>query len=166
MPAHGVSIIPSPAPSAAPDAMAPRQLRAPLDERTAAQERRARQPQRLGDAEVRRTERAPALPSEFEIYVNRLANPALDLRADSLRPGEVLPVRRLGAELIDEVLQDGDRGAVDFSPVVPPDYVIAPGDELVLSVWGSVDAELRLIVDRSGRITVPRVGSMMVSGGV
>ncbi|HOM12919.1 MAG TPA: SLBB domain-containing protein [Rubrivivax sp.] len=148
----------------APDAMAPRQLRAPLDERTAAQERRARQPQRLGDAEVRRAERAPALPSEFEIYVNRLANPALDLRADNLRPGEVLPIRRLGAELIDDVLQDGDRGAVDFSPVVPPDYVIAPGDELVLSVWGSVDAELRLIVDRSGRITVPRVGSMMVSG--
>ena len=60
-----------------------------------------------------------------------------------------------------DVLQDA---AVDFSPVVPPDYVIAPGDEIVLAVWGSVDAELRLIVDRSGRITVPRVGSMMVSG--
>ncbi len=144
------------------DPMAPRTLRSAQDERAAA-ERRARTTVR-DDQALRRMERRPALPSEFEIYVNRLANPALDLRRDSLRPGEVLPIRRLGAELMDEVLQDGDRGAVDFSPVVPPDYVIAPGDELVLSVWGSVDAELRLIVDRSGRITVPRVGSMMVSG--
>jgi protein involved in polysaccharide export with SLBB domain len=152
--------------AAAVDPMAPRQLRSPLDERTATQERRTRQqPTRPVESDMRRIERPPTLPSEFEIYVNRLANPALDLRREALRPGEVLPIRRLGAELIDEVLQDSDdRGAVDFSPVVPPDYVIAPGDELVLSVWGSVDAELRLIVDRSGRITVPRVGSMMVSG--
>ena len=34
----------------------------------------------------------------------------------------------------------------------------------MLSIWGSVDAELRLVVDRTGRITVPRVGSIMVSG--
>ena len=58
--------------------------------------------------------------------------------------------------------QDGE--VVDFSPLVPPDYLISPGDEIVLSIWGSVDAELRLFVDRSGRITVPRVGSIMVSG--
>jgi protein involved in polysaccharide export with SLBB domain len=31
-------------------------------------------------------------------------------------------------------------------------------------MWGSVDADLRLVVDRSGRISVPRVGTIMVSG--
>lgn len=141
--------------------MGPSQLRSPLDERAAAEQRRARQPVRTGEPQAARIERTPPPPSEFEIHVNRLAYPAIDFRADALRPGEVLPIRRLGAELMDEVAQDA---AVDFSPVVPPDYVIAPGDEIVLAVWGSVDAELRLIVDRSGRITVPRVGSMMVSG--
>ena len=149
------------------DPMAPRQLRTPQDERTTVQERerererRARQQPRTGEPQTRGTERRPAPPSEFEIHVNQMAYPAIDFRADNLRPGEVLPIRRLGAELMDDVLQDQ---AADLSPVVPPDYVIAAGDEIVLSVWGSVDAELRLIVDRSGRITVPRVGSMMVSG--
>ncbi len=64
------------------------------------------------------------------------------------------------------MITDQNRGneTIDFSPLVPPDYLISPGDEIVLSIWGSVDAELRLFVDRSGRITVPRVGSIMVSG--
>jgi protein involved in polysaccharide export with SLBB domain len=47
---------------------------------------------------------------------------------------------------------------------VPPDYVVAPGDEVLLTIWGSVDADLRLIIDRAGRITVPRVGTVQVSG--
>jgi protein involved in polysaccharide export with SLBB domain len=34
----------------------------------------------------------------------------------------------------------------------------------VLTLWGSIDADLRLVVDRSGRINVPRVGPIMVSG--
>ena len=47
---------------------------------------------------------------------------------------------------------------------MPPDYLVAPGDEVVLTLWGSIDADLRLIVDRSGRISVPRVGAILVSG--
>ncbi|HET7525982.1 MAG TPA: SLBB domain-containing protein [Burkholderiaceae bacterium] len=54
--------------------------------------------------------------------------------------------------------------AQDFNPQVPPDYVVQPGDEIVLTVWGSVDANLRLVVDRTGRISVPRVGAIAVSG--
>ena len=64
------------------------------------------------------------------------------------------------------MITEQNRGgeAIDYSPLVPPDYLVSAGDEIVLSIWGSVDAELRLVVDRSGRITVPRVGSIMVSG--
>ncbi|MBL8350036.1 MAG: SLBB domain-containing protein [Burkholderiaceae bacterium] len=54
--------------------------------------------------------------------------------------------------------------APDYSPIVPPDYLVRAGDELVVTVWGSVDADLRLLVDRSGRITIPRVGPIFVSG--
>ena len=61
--------------------------------------------------------------------------------------------------------QNRDGEVIDFSPLVPPDYLISAGDEIVLSIWGSVDAELRLFVDRSGRITdAARRGSIMVSG--
>ena len=47
---------------------------------------------------------------------------------------------------------------------MPPDYRVAPGDELLVTIWGSVDADLRLIVDRTGRISIPRIGSVTVAG--
>ncbi|MCR5866977.1 SLBB domain-containing protein [Aquincola sp. J276] len=49
-------------------------------------------------------------------------------------------------------------------PQVPADYLITPGDEIALTIWGSVDADLRLVVDRAGRLNIPRVGSVLVSG--
>ena len=45
-----------------------------------------------------------------------------------------------------------------------PDYVVGPGDELLIRVWGQVSFNDRLTVDRSGAIYVPRVGSVHVSG--
>ncbi len=55
-----------------------------------------------------------------------------------------------------------------FSPVdwmqVPSDYVIGPGDELQIKIWGQVQASLRVIVDRSGQIYVPQVGQIAVAG--
>jgi protein involved in polysaccharide export with SLBB domain len=115
---------------------------------------------RLSDPDqpdLRALESALPKPSEFEEYVNRLAFPN-----EVQRPDVPLSIRRLGAGLI----TGQNRGAevIDYSPLVPPDYLIAAGDEIVLSIWGSVDAELRLVVDRSGRISVPRVGTIMVSG--
>lgn len=47
---------------------------------------------------------------------------------------------------------------------VPADYVIGPGDEIVLKLWGAVDADLRLLVDRNGQVTIPRVGTMNIAG--
>lgn len=47
---------------------------------------------------------------------------------------------------------------------VPADYVIGPGDEINLKLWGAVDADLRLAVDRNGQISIPRVGTMTVAG--
>jgi protein involved in polysaccharide export with SLBB domain len=69
-------------------------------------------------------------------------------------------IRRFGAEL---VLQYQPASA-DASVPVPPDYLLSPGDEVVLTIWGSVDADLRLPVDRSGRINIPRVGAVLVAG--
>ena len=77
-------------------------------------------------------------------------------------PGEPPIIRRLGTGLITDQNRGGE--AIDYSPLVPPDYLVSAGDEIVLSVWGSVDADLRLFVDRSGRISIPRVGAIMVSG--
>jgi protein involved in polysaccharide export with SLBB domain len=55
-----------------------------------------------------------------------------------------------------------------FSPVdwmqVPSDYIVGPGDELQIKVWGQVEANLRVIVDRSGQIYLPQVGEISVAG--
>lgn len=60
----------------------------------------------------------------------------------------------------------GNRGvaAVEANRQVPPDYVVGLGDEIQLTIWGSVDADLRLTVDHAGRIVVPRVGPVVVAG--
>lgn len=47
---------------------------------------------------------------------------------------------------------------------VPTDYVIGPGDEIVLRLWGAVDADLRAVVDRNGQISLPRIGTFRVAG--
>jgi protein involved in polysaccharide export with SLBB domain len=72
-----------------------------------------------------------------------------------------LEIRRFGAELMTPV---DDTDTADTLPLVPPDYLIKPGDEILLTIWGSVDSDLRLLVDRSGRISIPRVGPVLVSG--
>lgn len=55
-----------------------------------------------------------------------------------------------------------------FAPVsnipVPQDYLIGPGDEIVLNAWGQVDIDLRVIVDRNGDINLPKVGIVNVTG--
>ncbi len=47
---------------------------------------------------------------------------------------------------------------------VPADYVIGPGDEIALKVWGVVESDARLTVDRNGQIAIPRVGVVTVAG--
>jgi polysaccharide export outer membrane protein len=55
-----------------------------------------------------------------------------------------------------------------FAPVnnvpVPRDYVIGPGDEILLQAYGQINFDLRLTVDRSGQIQVPKVGTVRVAG--
>lgn len=90
----------------------------------------------------------PLVPSEFELYVRNQAGGS--------------NVSRFGNDLLIGMLAPTD--GADYNPLVPPDYVLRAGDELVVTLWGSVDADLRLQVDRSGRISIPRVGPVMVSG--
>lgn len=47
---------------------------------------------------------------------------------------------------------------------VPSDYVIGPGDEIALKIWGVVESDARLTVDRNGQIFIPRVGVVTVAG--
>jgi protein involved in polysaccharide export with SLBB domain len=73
--------------------------------------------------------------------------------------GRLLPL--FGATLFDEA-------PGTFSPVgaipVPADYVIGPGDEVIIRSTGVLDFELRPVVDRDGQIVLPKVGAVQVAG--
>lgn len=47
---------------------------------------------------------------------------------------------------------------------VPANYVVGPGDEVDLKLWGMAELSVRLPVDRSGQIVIPRVGPVTVAG--
>lgn len=55
-----------------------------------------------------------------------------------------------------------------FSPLdnipVTPDYMVGPGDELLVRGWGQVDFDMSVTVDRNGAIYLPRVGNVNVAG--
>src|SRR3954470_2555081 len=55
-----------------------------------------------------------------------------------------------------------------FAPVdripVTPDYLIGPGDELLVRAWGQIDVNYRAVVDRTGAIYLPKVGPVSVAG--
>ena len=55
-----------------------------------------------------------------------------------------------------------------FAPLrevnVTPDYVLGPGDQLVIRIWGQVNFNAQLTVDRSGSVYLPQVGEIHVAG--
>lgn len=73
--------------------------------------------------------------------------------------GEVLPI--FGASLF-------QNGPSTFAPIneapVPPDYVIGPGDELRIRIWGQVNFDANVRVDRAGEIYLPQIGQVHVAG--
>jgi protein involved in polysaccharide export with SLBB domain len=72
--------------------------------------------------------------------------------------GQVLPI--FGANLFRRV--PSTFAPVDLAPV-PPDFVIGPGDELRIRVWGQLSFQANVRVDRSGEVYLPQVGPIHVA---
>jgi len=88
----------------------------------------------------------PPPPSEFQQIV-------------AASTGRMLPI--FGASMFNSV--PSTFAPVDNIPVTP-DYVIGPGDELRLQIWGQVNQHGSFIVDRTGSIALPEVGTIHVAG--
>jgi polysaccharide biosynthesis/export protein len=94
-----------------------------------------------------KTDEIPAPPpTEFQEFV-----------ASSI--GSRLPL--YGRNLFDHV-------PTTFAPVdripVTDDYRIGPGDEILIRVWGQIDLNGRLVVDRDGTVFLSKVGTLAVAG--
>ncbi|MHB8888067.1 MAG: SLBB domain-containing protein [Acidobacteriaceae bacterium] len=73
--------------------------------------------------------------------------------------GRALPI--YGANLFQNV--PSTFAPVDDAPVTP-NYVVGPGDELLVQAWGQVTLDGRFRVDRAGNIYLPQVGTVHVAG--
>lgn len=95
---------------------------------------------------VRPVAKAPEPPTDFEQFVQTALGHSLPVFGRGLFRG----------------------GSSSFAPstsiTVPSDYVIGPGDELLIRAWGKIDIDLQLTVDRNGQIFIPRVGTLTVAG--
>src|SRR5713101_6281813 len=97
---------------------------------------------------VRRPNPYESIPSFYDMYVQAVARPAA--------PG------RFGAE----VFENGTQGSQSIPMDLPvgPEYVVGPGDALSVDLWGGVSQRLYRTVDREGRVSLPEVGPILVSG--
>jgi polysaccharide biosynthesis/export protein len=88
------------------------------------------------------------IPSLYDMYVQAIPRPAVP--------------RRFGAE----VFENGTRDSQLIPMDVPagPDYVVGPGDGLSIDLWGGVSQRIYRVVDREGRVSLPEVGPLLVSG--
>ena len=103
--------------------------------------------------------------SDFERYINQIvtrANDPLPYTDIEGKPVRAPEIRRFGSELMTPAGRTGMTA--ENSARIPDDYQISIGDEVLVTLWGSVSADLRLVVDRGGRITIPRVGPVLVAG--
>lgn len=99
------------------------------------------------NAQPPRIERArvEAPPSNFQRFVQQAT-------------GRMLPV--YGQELFN---MPAGYVPVTQAPA-PNDYILGPGDEIRLHIWGSIDTRKSLVIDQYGQIHLPKVGAINLTG--
>jgi protein involved in polysaccharide export with SLBB domain len=71
-------------------------------------------------------------------------------------------LRRFGSEAF--LLGAGNTDELPADLPVGPDYILGPGDQLVLNLWGSRSEHVNVAVDRQGQIALPEAGTVIVNG--
>jgi protein involved in polysaccharide export with SLBB domain len=97
---------------------------------------------------VRRPSPYADIPSFYDMYVQAVTQPSAP--------------RRFGAEVFENGARDSNLIPMDLP--AGPDYVVGPGDGLSFDLWGGISQRLYRVVDREGRVSLPEVGPVQVSG--
>jgi protein involved in polysaccharide export with SLBB domain len=109
--------------------------------------------------------------SELPAQLPPASQPAQVLTTAPRQPEEISAAERRAWTRMMFVKQFGYsffyQPPASFLPVqavpVGPDYVIGPGDSIRIILWGSVQGEYNLTVDRNGQVEIPKVGVVHVS---
>jgi polysaccharide biosynthesis/export protein len=125
--------------------------------------------QALGPVAVAPSQNRGPMPGQFPAP----GFPGIDcIPSEPLSPIEADFEKRVPVELSGQVRQFGYNvfraPAGTFAPVenlpVGPDYVLGPGDDLMVYVWGLIESNFTATVNRSGEIFIPKVGPLKVWG--
>jgi protein involved in polysaccharide export with SLBB domain len=90
--------------------------------------------------------RAPSAPTDFQLLVRGSLGTLLPVYGDTLFrqvPSTFAPLREVN---------------------VTSDYVLGPGDQLLIRIWGQINFNAQNTVDRAGSIYLPQVGEIHVAG--
>lgn len=88
--------------------------------------------------------------------------PSLEKQREANRPGDLdLSETVFGREIFTNKNLSFEP---DLNIPTPKDYVLSAGDELLISVWGDSELNLKLKVSPEGTILVPNLGPVVVTG--
>lgn len=88
------------------------------------------------------------IPSLYDMYMQATPRP--------------ITPQRFGISVFENGIRDSRMVPMDLP--AGPDYVVGPGDGLTIDIWGGVSRRLIRTVDREGRVSLPEVGPVLVSG--
>jgi protein involved in polysaccharide export with SLBB domain len=123
---------------------------------TAADSTQAAQPQSI--------QLQPAVPAN----AGNPLNPAVPAAAAANQSRlEYILSQRAGANLVQfgyDQLGQGRSVTVPLVGAVQDDYVLGPGDEIIVSLRGQENGEYRATVDRNGQVVLPRLAPLSATG--
>ncbi|HEY1803071.1 MAG TPA: SLBB domain-containing protein [Terracidiphilus sp.] len=62
------------------------------------------------------------------------------------------------------VIGTGNANQLPMDLPAGPDYVLGPGDGLIVNMWGGQSSRLSRTIDRQGQIDLPEAGTIMING--
>jgi protein involved in polysaccharide export with SLBB domain len=71
-------------------------------------------------------------------------------------------LQRFGSDAF--LLGTGNANELPMDLPAGPDYVLGPGDTLIVNMWGGQSNRLDRTIDRQGQIELPEAGSIMIDG--
>ena len=105
----------------------------------------------LGAADVQRGIKTP-------LFVPKPQAPSQFQRFVQTSTGQLLP--HFGVNLF----ENPSAYSADAAAPAPSEYVLGPGDEVRIQIWGSVDFAGNQTLDRSGQISLPKIGVINLNG--
>src|SRR5512146_946712 len=96
----------------------------------------------------------PAYDWKSSVYVGGLF-------LNRLQDNEIKTLIHFGHEVF--APRPGGAAFLENLPATP-DYIVGPGDEVIVRLWGRMEGTYRMTVDRDGKIFFPKLGTFSVAG--